>query len=64
MNDWIVGPTVSIADLSEQDAIAILGRPVYEAWKATRNRPLRGSYRVVRVDRETGTVTLSYEGDT
>lgn len=36
---FTVGERLNIADLSEEDAVAIFGRPVYEMWLAMQLRP-------------------------
>jgi len=61
---WEYGPRISIEDLPEAEAIAIFGRPVYEAWKATKiSKKPRGSLRVSAIDTEARTVTLQWQDE-
>lgn len=60
--DWFeYGPTVDLAALPPDEAIRILGRPVWEVLRTTWQPP-KGSVRVVSVDRNRGVVTVQWEG--
>ncbi len=62
MTDFKYGPTVTIDELSENAAIAIFGREVYEAWKGSVGPPQRPGLMVVaKVDRKARVVTLKAE---
>ena len=57
------GPVVAIEDLTEDQAVAVFGRPVYNAWKTVFQavcKVNRGTCRVASVDRTKGQITLEW----
>ena len=49
MTDFTIGESIRIEDLSEDDAVLIFGRPVYETWLATKDEP-RGTVTCTGID--------------
>jgi hypothetical protein len=53
------GERRSIEDMSEEEAVAIFGRPVYEAWlRAKLDPPMRGTCVVTSIDGSGPTLTI------
>lgn len=47
------GAVRRIDDMTEEEACAVFGRPVYESWLRTKDRPgLRGTVTIVSIDKE------------
>lgn len=58
----ITGPTLSIEDLSPEEAVAIFGRPVYEEWLRWKDHPSPPStWRVAKVCTLTNSITLEVD---
>lgn len=64
-SDYFVGKAVTIDELNPDDACAIFGRPVFEAWRSCFAGGLTyqhsGVYRVSKIDRTRGTITLEWQ---
>ena len=58
VHNFVTGGKVSIADLTEAEARAIFGDPVYEAWLATKDDIPGADMVVSDVCHRTKTITL------
>lgn len=63
MNYFEFGDTVDISQLDEGAAIALFGRPIYEAWRQTIGASAPGdktptAIRIKSVDRQKRTITV------
>ncbi len=57
------GPRIDLMSLPEEEAIAILGKPIYDTLRNTHSSPSKGSFRVTSVDRTRKSITMEWAED-